>query len=117
MNDKERLFQVLDAATAHWQSHARCATSYLRCRGLDWLAADPAGYGLGYAPYQWTELVNALRDRGFTDATIEDAGLAIRTRDGRPIDRFRGRLMFPIRDLVSAHIPSRTSPLTSQPAR
>lgn len=108
MTRPEELFAVMDAAAAHWQSHARCVASYLRGRGLDWLADDPATYGLGYAPYQWTELLDTLRRDGYSDATIETAGLAVRTRTGQLVDRFRGRLMFPIHDHTNGHIAGAT---------
>ena len=57
-----------------------------------------AGYQLGYAPPGWTALVDHLRARGYTDAQLLDAGVGLRTRRGTVVDRFRDRLMFPVRD-------------------
>src|SRR5664280_1221381 len=61
-------------------------------------AAAVAGYELGYAPPGWTALVDHLRTRGYTDAQLLDAGVGLRTRRGTVVDRFRDRLMFPVRD-------------------
>jgi len=61
-------------------------------------AAAVAGYELGYAPPGWTALVDHLRARGYTDAQLLDAGVGLRTRRGTVVDRFRDRLMFPVRD-------------------
>lgn len=56
-------------------------------------------FGVGYSPQSWDSLTRHLRSRGFTDAEITAAGLA--TQGSRGIyDRFRGRLMWPIRDLT-----------------
>jgi hypothetical protein len=46
----------------------------------------------------WTALVDHLRTRGYTDAQLLDAGIGLRTRRGTVVDRFRDRLMFPVRD-------------------
>ncbi|TQM70270.1 DNA primase [Actinomadura hallensis] len=59
---------------------------------------DAARFGVGYAPREWEGLVRHLRGRGFADRDIVAGGLAKEGRRG-PMDRFRGRLMWPIRDL------------------
>jgi DNA primase catalytic core, N-terminal domain/3-demethylubiquinone-9 3-methyltransferase len=46
----------------------------------------------------WTGLVDHLRVAGFTDSELEASGLAIRTREWNLVDRFRDRIMLPIRD-------------------
>jgi DNA primase len=56
------------------------------------------GYGAGYAPPGWTGLVDHLRAAGHRDRDILDAGVAGTTRTGRLIDRFRGRVTFPVHD-------------------
>jgi hypothetical protein len=61
-------------------------------------AAAVAGYELGYAPPGWTALTDHLRARGYTDTQLLDAGVGLRTRRGTVVDRFRDRLMFPVRD-------------------
>nr|WP_304650896.1 toprim domain-containing protein [Tessaracoccus sp. OS52] len=50
----------------------------------------------GYAPAGWSILVNHLRGQGISEEEMLTAGVAARTRDGRLIDKFRDRLMFPI---------------------
>ncbi|GLZ10993.1 DNA primase [Actinomadura sp. NBRC 104425] len=69
---------------------------FLAERGFE--AADAERFGVGYAPREWEALVRHLRGRGFADRELVTAGLAKEGRRG-PIDRFRGRLVWPIRDL------------------
>ncbi|WP_344958572.1 DNA primase, partial [Actinomadura miaoliensis] len=69
---------------------------FLSERGFE--AADAEHFGVGYAPREWEALVRHLRGRGFADRELITAGLAKEGRRG-PIDRFRGRLVWPIRDL------------------
>lgn len=85
---QERLRGAPDAATAR---------SYLRGRGYDADVVDR--FSLGYSPAGWDELTGHLRDRGHQDRAVEQAGLASRSRRGSLVDRFRGRVMFPIYDL------------------
>ncbi|ARQ70930.1 DNA primase [Streptomyces marincola] len=70
---------------------------FLAERGFDQAAAEH--FGVGYAPAGWDHLVRFLRGRGFTDRELLTSGIA---QDGRrgPIDRFRGRLIWPIRDIT-----------------
>jgi len=63
------------------------------------LLADAERFGCGYAPAEWEALTRHLRGRGFTDAELLLSGLASQGRRG-PVDRFRGRLVWPIRDLT-----------------
>jgi len=60
---------------------------------------EAARFGVGYAPNEWEALVGHLRGRGFSDKELITGGLASQGRRG-PIDRFRGRLIWPIRDLT-----------------
>nr|WP_278459688.1 DNA primase [Thermobifida fusca]PZN60719.1 MAG: DNA primase [Thermobifida fusca] len=60
--------------------------------------ADAEHFGVGYAPASWNALLSHLRAKGFTDQEIVLAGLASQGRRG-PYDRFRGRLVWPVRDL------------------
>ncbi len=59
----------------------------------------PRTSGSGYAPNGWEHLVKHLRGRGFTDEELATGGLASRGQRG-VIDRFRGRLVWPIRDVT-----------------
>ena len=71
--------------------------AYLRDqRGLD--DAIVQKFQIGYAPESWDFMLRALRDLGHSDDDIVDAGLAVRNENGRIYDRFRNRLIIPIRD-------------------
>jgi DNA primase len=75
---------------------AEPARAFLTGRGF--ALADAARFGTGYAPDEWEALTRYLRHRGFTDRELLTGGLAREGRRG-PVDRFRGRLIWPIRDL------------------
>jgi DNA primase len=75
---------------------ARAGRDFLRERGFDRAAAEK--FGVGFSARGGDELTRHLRDKGFTDDEIVAGGLASR---GRGLyDRFRGRLMWPIRDIT-----------------
>lgn len=69
---------------------------FLAERGFDQAAA--VHFGVGYSPQGWDHLTRFLRGKGFTDKELILSGLSQEGRRG-PIDRFRGRLMWPIRDI------------------
>ena len=68
---------------------------YLSSRGLAPLIGS-SRWRLGYAPPSWTALTHHLRDRGFDADELLAAGLAVRTRTGGVVDRFRDRIMLPV---------------------
>jgi len=76
---------------------ARAGQDFLGSRGFD--ATVAAHFGVGYAPQGWDELTRHLLARRFTAEEIELAGLAKRGARGGLVDRFRHRLVWPIRDL------------------
>lgn len=69
---------------------------FLAERGFDQAAAEH--FGVGYSPQGWDHLTRHLRGKGFSDKELLLSGLSQEGRRG-PIDRFRGRLMWPIRDI------------------
>ncbi|WP_234285259.1 DNA primase [Streptomyces venezuelae] len=75
---------------------AEIGRAFLAERGFDQAAA--AHFGVGYSPAGWDHLTRYLRGKGFSDKELILSGLS---QDGRrgPIDRFRGRLMWPIKDV------------------
>ena len=73
------------------------ARAFLTERGFD--ADVAADFDLGFAPKSWDALTTHLRQRGFTDSELQTAGLVSQGNRG-PYDRFRGRLIWPIRDLA-----------------
>ncbi|MCD0482639.1 DNA primase [Streptacidiphilus sp. ASG 303] len=77
---------------------AEIGRRFLAERGFD--AAAAAHFGVGYAPVGWEHLVRYLRGKGFTDREILAGGLASQGQRGGLIDRFRGRLVWPIRDIT-----------------
>jgi DNA primase len=78
-------------------SEAVIGRRFLDERGFD--AAAAAHFGVGYAPNGWEHLVKYLRGKGFSDEELAVGGLASRGQRG-VIDRFRGRLVWPIRDVT-----------------
>ncbi|MFI5811850.1 DNA primase [Streptomyces sp. NPDC051643] len=75
---------------------ADAGRKFLAERGFDQTAA--AHFGVGYSPQGWDHLTRYLRGKGFSDKELLLSGLSQEGRRG-PIDRFRGRLMWPIRDI------------------
>ena len=92
------LYNVLDKADQQFRQwlrespHRQVAVDYLKKRGLSGQIA--AHYGVGYAPPGWDNLIKSL---GNPDLLVR-AGLAIAKDRGGAYDRFRDRVMFPIRD-------------------
>jgi DNA primase len=95
----DELFSLMDSVSRHWQTcmkDAPPAIEYLKHRGID--GATAKRFGLGYAPDGWS---NVLDKFGKSDEAIERllaTGLIIRKDNGQHYDRFRDRIMFPIRD-------------------
>ena len=83
---------------------AQPGRDFLTSRGFDRHAA--AHFGVGYAPAGWDNLARYLRGSGYTEAELVDSGLCSRGgQDGRRVyDRFRGRLIWPIRDVTGATV-------------
>ncbi len=93
--------KVLAAACEYYEEQLRgpagkVAWKYLSGRGFD--ESTIRGFHCGYAPDDWQSTSVELMRRGFSEQTMEDAGLIIRRDDGGMYDRFRGRIMFPIHD-------------------
>jgi DNA primase len=77
-------------------AEAEAGRVFLAERGFDQAAA--VHFSVGYSPQGWDHLTRYLRGKGFTDKELILSGLSQEGRRG-PIDRFRGRLMWPIRDI------------------
>ena len=99
----EGLRRVMSLATqfytdALWGRDGAKARTYIEGRGVDLEVARR--FGLGYAPEGWNALLTQMAKEGVTEAELVAAGLAL-PRQNAPgfYDRFRGRLLFPIRDL------------------
>lgn len=99
---RSQLHEVMEQAVRYYRLQLKSgaasdARAYLERRGLDTEAQDR--FEIGFAPNVRRGLFEALSSKGVPEALIIDAGLAARPDDGgAPYDRFRGRIMFPIRD-------------------
>ena len=98
----DRLYVLLDEAAQLYMNvlidspEAASTRDYVVDRGLT--EATVHHFQLGYAPDEWSFALDHFRRRGYHQDEIIAAGLAIENERGRVYDRFRHRLMFPIRD-------------------
>lgn len=102
--DKKTLYQSLQWAAEQFEQcfqrapEAQAARQYVAQRGLS--EASVQRFGLGFSPDGWQWLLDRARGAGFSPQVLEAAGLCGRSStSGRYYDRFRGRLIFPIRDV------------------
>ena len=81
-----------------WSPGGEKAAAYLERRQIRKKTA--VNFGLGYAPDSWDALLRAMEEKGFSQAELIGAGLAVRGRQaGAAYDKFRDRLMFPVLDV------------------
>lgn len=97
---RKRLIEANAAASDFYQAQlstpeAQIARTFLKERAFDQAAAER--FGCGYAPQGWDNLHNHLTGRGFTNEELVAAGLCVTNQSGGVYDRFRGRLLWPIR--------------------
>lgn len=105
-NTRARLIAANEAALEYFTGQLTTAAAdparrFLGERGFDPSAAQH--FGVGFAPKSYDMLKDHLRGRGFTMEELVSAGL-VSQGDRSPYDRFRGRLMWPIRDVTGATI-------------
>ncbi|OWU84426.1 DNA primase [Oceanicola sp. 22II-s10i] len=99
---RTQLVDVMEAAVRHYRmmlgtQAAGAARDYLTRRGLD--AAAIERFEIGFAPDTRQGAFQALTGKGIEAGQVVEAGICARPDDGgAPYDRFRGRIMFPIRD-------------------
>jgi DNA primase len=99
---RRRLRETVEAAIAWYREvllrtpQGERARAYLAERGLS--EATLERFVVGYAPNTWESLVRRLQSRGFTADELVTSGLASPSNRGGVIDKFRGRVIFPIRD-------------------
>lgn len=96
---RQRLLDAHKVAAEFFQRNlytrqAAAAQKFLGERGFDQDAART--YGVGYAPQGWSHLLNHLRNQGFTEQELKLTGMFSEGNRGL-YDRFRGRLIWPIR--------------------
>ncbi len=104
---RTRLLEINLAAAKYFNyvllnlSRAQLARAYIEQRAID--NATVEAFQLGYSLEDWSHLLTYLTDKkGFAPDEVEAAGLAIEREQGGYYDRFRGRLIFPIRDARGA---------------
>ncbi len=99
---RRRLEQLLDRTAAYyanflWEApEAGKAREYLAERGLS--EGTLREFGVGYAPSAWDKILVRGQQAGFSVAELRSVGLVQKGRGGGEYDRFRSRIMFPIRD-------------------
>lgn len=103
----DRLRSVNEAAARYFQSmlftpSGKAALDYLYDRGLTRATID--GFQLGWAPESWDALLTRLQQDGFSVEELVELGLVLARDSGGHYDRFRGRIIFPIRDTNGAVI-------------
>jgi DNA primase len=102
-DQKRRLFSINELASDFFnfifEKHAvgELARKYIAKRSVS--NSTVRLFHIGYSPQSWDSLLKFLLKKGFNQQEINAAGLIIKTQDGRYYDRFRGRLMFPLKDI------------------
>jgi len=107
-DDKRALYAAMAWAEMQYHqcllqsSEAEPVRRYLDERGISEQSIER--FHLGFAPAAWDWLQKRTAGTSFSTKMLETVGLIGRTTDGRAYDRFRGRVLFPIRDLQSRPI-------------
>jgi DNA primase len=101
-DDKQTLYRAMAWAEERFHRcllespDAEPARQYLTERGIN--QDSTLRFHLGFSPLGWQWLLDQSRGTPFSPAVLDATGLLSKTQDGRYVDRFRGRLMFSIRD-------------------
>lgn len=94
---------------------AKAAREYAFGRGLK--RETISAFGIGFARDSWSDLIDYLRENGFRNEDIVEAGLAAKNEKGHIYDKFRNRLMFPIIDVRGNVIAFSGRALDDSPAK
>ncbi len=95
----DELFSLMDTVARHFQSCLKsspAAVEYVKNRGIDGTTAKR--FGIGYAPDGWSNVLDKFGKSTEATERLLATGLIIRKDNGKHYDRFRDRIMFPIRD-------------------
>jgi DNA primase len=95
----DELFSLMDTVAKHWQTAMKdtpAAVAYLKERGID--GATAKRFGIGYAADGWSNVLDKFGKSPEATERLLATGLIIRKDNGQHYDRFRDRIMFPIRD-------------------
>ena len=100
---RNQAYDILNQASQYYQSQLRRhpdrqkAVTYLKGRGLNGQIAQR--FGVGYAPTGWQNLMQELAPKAEQEQGLIDAGMVVEKEENkRRYDRFRDRIMFPIKD-------------------
>jgi len=99
---KASLFDLMEKASNYYVQQLKTqldtpVKSYIQQRGLSEQIVKE--YAIGYSPDSWDSMLNLLKPETSNQSTLLDTGLIIQPEDKKRLyDRFRDRLMFPIRD-------------------
>lgn len=102
-DEKEELYQINEATARYFNNlllnspAAEKARAYVASRGFS--PPTVADFQLGFSLDSWESLKHYLLEKGYGESTLLTAGLLIAAENGKTHDRFRGKLMFPIRDI------------------
>lgn len=97
VRDNSNLYEILSRAAQYFRESLKTspeAVNYLKNRGLTGEVARD--FGIGYAPEGWDSIAQAIPDVG--EKLLLEAGLLTSNDKGRVYDRFRERIIFPIKD-------------------
>ncbi len=95
----DELFSLMSSVAQHWQACLKedaKAIDYLKQRGID--GATAKRFGIGFAPDSWSEVLDKFGKTPEAQERLLATGLVIRKDNGKHYDRFRDRIIFPIRD-------------------
>jgi len=95
----DELFSLMSSVETHWHNCLRdntAAVDYLKQRGID--GATAKRFGIGFAPDSWSDVLDKFGKTPEAAERLLATGLIIRKDNGKHYDRFRDRIMFPIRD-------------------
>ena len=95
----DELFSLLDTISRHWQDCLKdspTAVEYVKNRGIDGSTAKR--FGVGYAPDGWSNVLDKFGKSSEAAQRLLATGMIIEKDNGKHYDRFRDRIMFPIRD-------------------
>ncbi|ANI81191.1 MULTISPECIES: DNA primase [Kosakonia] len=100
-HQRQTLYQLMDGLNAFYQQSltqpaAEPARQYLARRGLS--SEIIARFAIGYAPPGWDNVLKRFGGNSENRKSLIDAGMLVTNDQGRSYDRFRERVMFPIRD-------------------
>ena len=95
----DELFSLLDTVARHWQTCLKetpAAVEYVKQRGI--VGSTAKRFGIGYAPDGWSNVLDKFGKSEEATEKLLATGLIIRKDNGQHYDRFRDRIIFPIRD-------------------